>query len=347
MATITKEERNAWLEERRTGLGGSDIAKILKLSKWGTQVDVWLDKKGMREPDPENEAMRLGTVLEPYVADRFTEETGRLCIDYKPTIHNGCMLGNLDRIVVEDGQDAMAMLAQLRAGDLSCVESILECKTSTKMDDWQDEYGNDVVPEYYRSQVMWYMGLIPTCKRCYVAVYFTGLTKAFKFMVVERDDGLISKVQKFAQDWWQTYIVENQMPPVETGEEALALFPKAVLNSTMKAEDGILAKIKDFREKVAKAKEIAAEADKIKSEIQTAMTDTKKRLSYEAILDAEDRVLVLWKNNKDSTKTDWESVAREAGATDELIKKHTSIKTGARVFAVKDPDKAKGRKKAA
>ena len=55
-------ERAAWLAERRSGIGGSDIAAILGLSPWKTAVDVWLDKTGQREDDTvgDAEAVRWG-----------------------------------------------------------------------------------------------------------------------------------------------------------------------------------------------------------------------------------------------------------------------------------------------
>ena len=38
--------RTEWLLERKKGIGGSDAAKILGLSPWGTALDVWADKVG-------------------------------------------------------------------------------------------------------------------------------------------------------------------------------------------------------------------------------------------------------------------------------------------------------------
>lgn len=345
MATITKAERSAWLAERRNGLGGSDIAKILGLSKWGSEVDVYLDKKGLAPEQAETEAMRLGTYLENYVAERFTEDTNLRCIDYKPMIHSDCLLGNLDRIVVEEHQSAADMLARLRAGDLSCVESILECKTATKIDDWQDEFGNDVVPEYYRSQIMHYMGLIPSCKRCYVAVYFTGLTKGFKFMIVERDDELIAKMQAFCREWWKRHIVEGEIPSPRTEKEVKMIFPSSKSASVLdisKLEEGseLRKKFGRYRKLIEEIEEFSSsreeEADSLKAEIVSRMGENE-------ILADGDSVLATFKSGKDTVRdvVDWEAVARELGTvTPELVKKHTRqgvvVRKGSRSFKIKD-----------
>ena len=35
-----------WLEERRKGIGGSDVAAIMGLSPWKTAYQVYQDKRG-------------------------------------------------------------------------------------------------------------------------------------------------------------------------------------------------------------------------------------------------------------------------------------------------------------
>ena len=49
--TISKE---AFLERRRSGIGGSDIAAIIGISPWKTPRDIYLAKKGLAEPGGED-----------------------------------------------------------------------------------------------------------------------------------------------------------------------------------------------------------------------------------------------------------------------------------------------------
>lgn len=326
MATITNEERTAWLAERRTGLGGSDIAKIFGLSKWGSAVDVYLDKKGLKEDEPESEAMKLGTYLEPYVAERFMEESGLRVIDYKPTIHGtgnrSFALGNLDRIVVEDGQDINEVVARLQNGDLSCVSAILECKTATKMDDWHDEFGNFKVPEYYRAQVLWYLGLVPSAKRIYVAVFYTGLSKGFEFGCIERSDveDTINKMFVVAGEWWKTHILGDVLPEAQSIQEVKQIFPKSVEYSSVSADKDIIDVLTSYRA----AAELVAKGE-------ATLQDCEDKLSKyiganELLVNAEGtEILATFKSGKDTIKdvTDWEAVARKMNATEDVIKKHT------------------------
>ncbi len=71
-AAMTREQ---WLQERKLALGGSDMGAILGLNQYRSAVSVWADKLSLVEETEDNEAMRVGRDLEPYVASRFEEAT--------------------------------------------------------------------------------------------------------------------------------------------------------------------------------------------------------------------------------------------------------------------------------
>jgi len=68
--------------DRRTFLGGSDVAAVLGLSPWATPLDIYLRKTGQmpetgRESDPQRErVLKRGKRLEPIVVDMLIEEHG-------------------------------------------------------------------------------------------------------------------------------------------------------------------------------------------------------------------------------------------------------------------------------
>lgn len=43
---MTANSREEWLALRRQGIGGSDVAAILGLSKFKTQQELWMEKTG-------------------------------------------------------------------------------------------------------------------------------------------------------------------------------------------------------------------------------------------------------------------------------------------------------------
>lgn len=48
---ISAKSHDEWLENRKKGIGGSDAAAILGISPFKTNVDLWLEKTGQKEPD--------------------------------------------------------------------------------------------------------------------------------------------------------------------------------------------------------------------------------------------------------------------------------------------------------
>lgn len=69
-------DRGQWLAERTRGIGASEVAAVVGLSPWDTPFSLWLKKTGQVPPEPENQAMRMGHLLEPVIAQLWEEETG-------------------------------------------------------------------------------------------------------------------------------------------------------------------------------------------------------------------------------------------------------------------------------
>lgn len=377
MATV--DNREQWLAERRTGLGGSDIAKICGLSKFGTALDVYLDKIGEGTPVAETNRMRLGTALEPFVTDLFIEATGKRCIEYKPTIHGtgerSCCLGNLDRIVVEPHQDINEMVQKLSAGDLSCVESILECKTCVKLDDWYDDDGNMKIPEYYMTQILWYMSLVPSCKRVYVAVFCTGLDCKFDMVCIERNDKLINGLVDYAVKWWNDTVMNPDRETVmaklvneaQSIKMVLEAYPKSDPDTMFVLRDDILAAKFELYKAVTKEiadfeKEVVTEGGLTREELLDSIKlDIAKEMKEKELLvadDAANTVLATFKKSSDTVKdvTDWEmlatTLARSLEGGEDLFmelkerftRKGVVTRKGSRSFKLKAPPKAKSAK---
>ena len=63
--------------DRTKGLGGTDSPVVMGVSPWTTKMDLWMEKRGLLEPEPETPAMRRGKALEPLIADIYQQKTGR------------------------------------------------------------------------------------------------------------------------------------------------------------------------------------------------------------------------------------------------------------------------------
>src|SRR5690606_9681273 len=74
----TFKTRDEWLQERRHGIGGSDVAAMLGLSPYMTPLELYHHKRGeIPTPEREGEWLEWGQALEEPIAQRFARETGR------------------------------------------------------------------------------------------------------------------------------------------------------------------------------------------------------------------------------------------------------------------------------
>lgn len=65
------EKYRAWLEDRKTGVGASEVSAALGLDPNKSQYSLWAEKCGYIEPDVGNEHQYWGRKLEPLVAAEF------------------------------------------------------------------------------------------------------------------------------------------------------------------------------------------------------------------------------------------------------------------------------------
>ncbi len=313
---MTKEEdREAWLAERRTGLGGSDAAAVLGLSPWRTPVQVWLDKTGKAQPEPETEAMRIGTELEDYVARSYERETGRTVTRYRTMLHDGCLLGNIDRLVVPDGAKVASHQREIRT------DTLLECKTSSR--EWDDG-----VPVYYETQVQHYMGLVPCLRFADVAVLHLG-RKHFEIYRVERDQQVIDHIRAYLKDWWRRHVEGGEMPSPATEADCRLLWARSNPGKSVEADGKAVAAVAEYRAAKEQLDELKKLVEQARGDIVAAMGDA------ETLTGPDGRALCTWKTGKDTSRTDWEALARELGATEEQIAAHTETVPGARRFLLK------------
>lgn len=71
-----------WFAARQEGITGTDLPKILGLSKYGNALSVWLDKRGELPEEPLGEAGLWGNLLEQIVAEEWA---GREGVEIRPT----------------------------------------------------------------------------------------------------------------------------------------------------------------------------------------------------------------------------------------------------------------------
>lgn len=194
---ITDEK---WRELRRQGIGGSDAASIAGQNPYRSQFTTYYDKLGQLPEQEESEAIRLGHDLEEYVAERFTEKTGRKVKNCNYILRSKeypFMLANVDRLIV--GENA-----------------VLEVKTTRNFDKY--DYENGEYNSSYYTQVLHYMA-VGGFTKAYIAIYELGVD--LHIIEVERNETVEQDIQALIQlekQFWDENITK-EIPPVPTGIE--------------------------------------------------------------------------------------------------------------------------------
>lgn len=192
--------REEWLRYRKCGIGGSDVAAILGISKWNSAISLWLDKTNQtNEPVEENEAMQWGTIMEPIIRKHFAEVTGKTVVEVKAMLQHPehpFMLADVDGLTTDDEGNP----------------AILEIKTASEYK--RAEWENDI-PSYYQTQVQHYL-CVTGVQKAFVAVLIGG--NSFKVYEVDADTEIQAMLVAVEKDFWNK--VQNMIRPEMDGSDA-------------------------------------------------------------------------------------------------------------------------------
>lgn len=300
----TKEtSHEQWLEIRKKSIGGSEAGALIGLSPYASPLTVYLDKKGMSKHKETNEAMRQGTDFEQYVAERFTEETGKkVKRDNFMYMHDDYdfITANIDRVVVGEN-----------AG--------LECKTMGAFNDYDLEGGE--YPQMYYTQCQHYM-MVKGFDKMYLAILV--FQRGFYVFEIERDENFIQDLLIAEKTFWEEYIMKDVMPQPdgsEASEKAVReMFPEGNEDKKTKSPDTLVELYIQYGERVKMWKDKQTE---VKNKICMLMGD--------AVIAESDKYKCSWKNQSIS-RLDTKALKEQMPTIyNKFLKKSES-----RVFRVKE-----------
>lgn len=84
MSIIIPETHDAWLEERKKGIGASDAGTIIGVNRWKTNVELWEEKAGLRQPEDigHKPYVQYGHDAEPHIRAIFSLDHPELRVTY-------------------------------------------------------------------------------------------------------------------------------------------------------------------------------------------------------------------------------------------------------------------------
>ena len=241
---ISHEE---WLELRKKSIGGSDSAACVGMNQYSSLITLYAEKKDLSKDKETSEAMRLGTDLEAYVAERFCEKEGKKVINdtfmYMDDEYD-FITANVDRKVVGE-----------KAG--------LECKTMGSFNGYNLEAGE--IPSHYFCQCQHYM-MVMGYERMYLAILV--LQRGLYVIEIERDDEFIKQLREAEIDFWTKYVEPGKIPAPDGSEASLEtlkqLYPQSESNTEVMIP-GLDQLIRDYKAFKAMADEYKEKAEKCKA----------------------------------------------------------------------------------
>lgn len=259
-------DRGRWLIERRKGIGGSDAAASVGLSKWMTPLQLFYDKLGQLQRD-ETESMRWGTLMEPVVRQEYANRTGHSVtvpdVIYQHRQHKFAIV-NLDGIVD--------------------IGRVYEGKTSRTGEGW-GEPGTDEVPGEYNLQVQHGMAItgLPAAD---IAVLIGG--SDFRIYCVEADLELQAMLLEAEAAFWQ--MVEQQTPPDTETPTDVRLRWRLATGKKVVADEAATAATIELKQLKMAMKAAEEREEELKAQLQSFMKDAAELHTESGA------ALATWKN---------------------------------------------------
>lgn len=264
-----------WLEDRRKGIGGSDVAAVLGLNKYKSVYQLWLEKTGQVEvTSAQSEAAYWGNTLEEVVAEEFSKRTGKKVRKRNQVFEHQkypFLRANVDRDVV--GENA-----------------VLECKTANQY--LANEWDDDEIPIQYICQVQHYMNVL-NLDYVYIAVLIGG--QKFLWKKMERDQELIDMITEKLVEFW-TENVEKGIEPAIDGLKATSDF---LTQRYLDTEDNQTELNAAFDENIANLARLKGDKKIIEENIMLLENELKQALGKsDATIGITPNNIVSWKKTQ-------------------------------------------------
>jgi putative phage-type endonuclease len=294
-----------WLNARKHGIGASETAAILGLSRYKSAIDVYVDKtKEIVSPRPDSAASKRGRRLEPYVLDLYEEQYG--------AIHR-----NPPQVTSEQYPFMFASLDAARVDDGRPVEA----KTAGKFVAFQwGEAETDDIPQEYLIQLTHQAIVV---RKEYADLPALLTLDDFRKYTIAIDPELAGMIIEGLRLFWRR--VENREPPEPTtGEEVERLYRKSVPNS-IQADESTTAAYRELLEVRRAMSPLRSRESKLIDDIKLFMLDRESLI-------VDRSPAVTWKTGNGALRFDTKRFQLERP---EIYRQYLKQADGNRAFLIK------------
>lgn len=322
---VNEVSRKEWLEMRRQGIGGSDAAAILGVSKWSDAAKVYAEKKGIVELDEKpNDDMIWGSKWERLILEHFQEQHPDLLVvpgGFWRSDSHEFMQASPDGLCFK-GTELVAILEVKKPGD--------------HMRPYWGIPGTDDIPKEYHIQGDHNMFVVGV-KKC---IYPVLIGKSdYREYEVFFDGDLASAIVFGEGKFWSECVEAGEMPKI-TGSKAST----ELLQKLYPKDERPIVTIKGGPNEAIMREVMAIDAER--KAIDERWKEIKNRAVHNLIKDAAGVDFpgigrITFKKSKDGEKVDHAKILAEIKehVPAEILQKafaaHTSIKQGSRRFLTK------------
>ena len=294
-----------WLEERRKGIGGSDVAAILGLNPWKTAYQVYQEKRKEIEAWQGNDATDWGKRMEPAIRQWYSDTTGRCVRLPDKILYNSkhpFMLASLDGFTDD--------------------RRVVEIKTARSGKNWGEPRTNEI-PDYYALQCQHYLATTGFKVADVVVSIGGGSPDLYE---IPEDRELQEMIIDAEADFWQRVVDGNPPDPV-TYADAIQRFGRSAAEGIVVASDEAIHAVNKLRTVQGEISKLKVAEEEIKGKLIIALGEMGDTLVL-----SDGTRLITYKLSKGRTTFDAKTLGKELP---DVYKKYLKTGDPQRRFLVK------------
>ena len=325
--------------KRPKKLTGTRFATILGLNPWSTPFEIWCEvTRTYQKPFEDTIYTIAGKTIEPKQAE-YMKQTYFMSNLVTPTdIWGKDYFRQTYGDFFRESPVLGGMWDYLLYGKDGKPTTVLEMKTSKRVEDWKDD-----IPEYYALQAALYAYLLGVDEVIMVASFLepkdydapekfvcsgeNTITRPFK--VSERYPDFEKKYVKPALKWWKDYVESGISPAFDERKDAEIL--KALRTNNLSPETDMAALVKEAEDLKAKLDAHAAEVAEDEKRYKV-LTDMIKKAAIAQFRDGDKKVAIAGSAyNWEVSRTSTTKIDKDAMKADGILAKYTTTEDSYRI----------------
>lgn len=325
--------------KRPKKLTGTRFATILGLNPWSTPFEIWCEVTRTYQKPFEGTIYTIaGKTIEPKQAE-YMKQTYFMSNLVTPTdIWGKDYFRQTYGDFFRESPVLGGMWDYLLYGKDGKPTTVLEMKTSKRVEDWKDD-----IPEYYALQAALYAYLLGVDEVIMVASFLepkdydapekfvcsgeNTITRPFK--VSERYPDFEKKYVKPALKWWKDYVESGISPAFDERKDAEIL--KALRTNNLSPETDMAALVKEAEDLKAKLDAHAAEVAEDEKRYKV-LTDMIKKDAIAQFRDGDKKVSIAGSAyNWEVSRTSTTKIDKDAMKADGILAKYTTTEDSYRI----------------